>query len=63
MSIASFPQLGTTNKRKTLKNQTRQKSHLSDFYCMINTKFWTTTKKMLIKKSLLVTFIFSFLQL
>ena len=63
MSIASFLQLWTTNKRKTLKNQKRQKSYFSDFYCMINTKFWTTNKKMLIKKSLLVTFISSFLQL
>ena len=41
MSIASFLQLWTTNKRKTLKNQKsqknqkNQKSHFSDFYCLI----------------------------
>ena len=63
MSIASFLQLWTTNNWKTLKNQKNQKSHFSDFYCMIYTKFWTTNKKMLIKKSLLVTFISLFLQL
>ena len=51
MSIASFLQLWTTNNWKTLKNQ---KSHFSDFYCIINTKFWTTNKKMFIKKSLLL---------
>ena len=33
--IALFLQLWTTNKRKTLKNQ---KSHLSDFYYLCNTK-------------------------
>ena len=60
MSIASFLQLWTTNKRKTVKNQ---KSHFSDFYCLNDTKFWITNTKMFMKKSLLVTFIFSFLQL
>ena len=32
----------------------------SDFYCLINTKFWITNKKMFIKKSLSVKFIASF---
>ena len=63
MSIASFLQLWTTNKRKTLKNKKSQKSHFSDFYCLTNTKFWITNKKMFMKKSLLLTFISSFLQL
>ena len=61
MSITSFLQLWTTNNWKTLKNKKSQKS--KDFYCLINTKFWITNKKMFIKKSLLLTFIFSFLQL
>ena len=44
MSIASFLQLRTTNKRKTLKNQ---KNHLSDFSCLINTKFGLQIRKCL----------------
>ena len=49
---------------KTLKKIKKvKKVTFSDFYCLINTKFWTTNKKMFIKKSLLVKFIASFLQL
>ena len=48
---------------KTFKNKKNKKSHFSDFYCLINTTFWITNKKMFIKKSLLLKFIFSFLQL
>ena len=40
-----------------------KKVTFSDFYCLINAKFWNTNKKKYIKKSLLVMFIASFLQL
>ena len=64
MFIASFLQLWTTiNKTKTFKNQKVKKITFSDFYCLINAKFWITNKKMYIKKSLLEMFIASFLQL
>ena len=63
MFIASFLQLWTTNKTKTFKNQKIKKVTFSDFYCLINAKFWNTNKKILIIKSLLVMFIASFLQL
>ena len=64
MFNASFLQLWTTSKRKNSKIKKVKKVTFSDFYCLIiNTKFWITNKKMYIKKSLLVMFIASFLQL
>ena len=49
---------------KTFENQKNKKVIFSDFYCLINTKFWITNEKMFIKqKSLLVMYIASFLQL
>ena len=53
MFIASFLQVREKFKEVTF----------SDFYCLINAKFWNTNKKILIKKSLLGMFIASFLQL
>ena len=45
---------------KTFKN--KKKVTLSDFYCLINAKFWITNEKMFIKKkSFLVMSIASFL--
>ena len=37
-------------REKTLKSPNSPKNHFSDFYCIINTKFWTTNNKILIKK-------------
>ena len=44
------------------KHSKVKKVTFSDFYCLINTKFWITNEKNLIKKkSLLVMYISSFL--
>ena len=63
MSIAFISTIVNYKLEKNIKNLKSQKSNFSDFYCLINTKFWITNKKMFIKKSLLLTFILSFLQL
>ena len=48
MYIASFLQLWTTNKSK---NMQKSKITFSDFYRLINTKFWITNEIMFIKKN------------
>ena len=67
MYISSFLQLWTKNKSKNIQKSKKSKKSkviFSDFYCLINTKFWITNEKMFIKKkSFLVMSIASFLQL
>ena len=48
MYISSFLQLWTTNKSKNIQKSKKSKVIFSDFYCLINTKFWITNEKMFI---------------
>ena len=51
MYISSFLQLLTKNKSKNIQKSKKSKVIFSDFYCLINTKFWITNEKMFIKKN------------
>ena len=61
MCISSFLQLWTKNKSKNIQKSKKSKVIFSDFYCLINTKFWITNEKMFIKKKIIFSDVYCFI--
>ena len=64
MYISSFLQLWTKNKSKNIQKSKKSKKSkviFSDFYCLINTKFWITNEKMFIKKKIIFSDVYCFI--